>query len=241
MQEPTLAQFGLSEVDYQRYERFEDRVAPRIWAWLLALGAVGGAGYGLILGGVSLVTPIAIFMFAAMGFAYVFLPTLILCASWRPLAGLVIPSVRRYGHFVQARDAYKVWELRTHLEYWRSMPGRVFERELGAAFAGQGFAVELTPASGDQGVDIILRRGGRKTIVQCKATAKPVGPAVARELYGTLQASGANDAILAATGGVTSGVREFIRGKPITVMTLAEILRLHRNRPLDSGTSTPGA
>jgi len=241
MQEPTLAQFGLSGADYQRYERFEHRVAPRMLAWLLSLGAVGGAVYGLMLGGVSLVTPIAIVMFAAMGFAYVLLPTLILYASWGPLVGLVDPSVRRYRHFVQARDAYKVWELRTHLEYWRSMPGRVFERELGAAFSRQGFSVELTPASGDQGIDIILRRGGRKTIVQCKATTKPVGPAVARELYGTLQASGADDAILAATGGVTTGVREFIRGKPITVMTLTDIIRLHQGRSLDSGAAIPGA
>jgi len=216
-------------------------VAPRILAWLLGLGAVGGAVYGLIVGGLSLVTPVAILTLAGLGFAYTFLPALILYASWRPLAGLFVPSIRRYGRFVQARDAYKAWELRTCMEYWRSMSGRVFERELGAAFSRQGFAVELTPASGDQGIDIILRRGGRKTIVQCKATAKPVGPAVARELYGALQACGADDAILAATAGVTTGVREFIRGKPITVMTLTEIIHLHRGRPLNSGAPDVGA
>jgi hypothetical protein len=241
MEEPTLAQFDLTEADYQRYERFEDRVAPRVLTWLLALGAVCGAVYGLILGGMSVVAPIAILLFAAMGFAYVFLPMLILYALWRPLAGLIIPKMRRYAQFLQARDKYKAWELRTHVDFWRSMPGRAFERELGAAFSRQEFAVEVTPVSGDQGIDIILRRGGRKTIVQCKATAKPVGPAIVRELYGTLHACGADDAILAATGGVTAGVREFIRGKPIRVMTLTDIIRLHRDRSLDSGALAPGA
>ena len=232
MKEPTLTQFGLSEADYHRYDRFEHQVAPRVVAWLHGLSAVGGGVYGLMVGGMTLVTPIAILMFATMGFACAFFPTLILYAYWKPLAGVFDPGVRRYGQFIQAQDAYKAWELRTRLDYWRSMSGRMFERELGAVFSRLGFSVELTAASGDQGIDIVLRRAGRKTIVQCKATAKPVGPAVARELYGTFQACGADDAILAATAGVTTGVREFIRGKPIAVVTLSEIIDLHRGRSL---------
>lgn len=63
--------------------------------------------------------------------------------------------------------------------------------------------------------------------MQCKATSKPVGPAVARELYETLVASGADEAILAATSGVTQGTRAFLKGKPITVMALAQIVAWH--------------
>ena len=63
-------------------------------------------------------------------------------------------------------------------------------------------------------------------MVQCKQTKHPVGPAVARELYGALIASKADDGILAVVGGVTRGVHHFFVGKPLRVMDLDEILRL---------------
>jgi restriction system protein len=86
----------------------------------------------------------------------------------------------------------------------------------------------LTPGSGDHGIDIILTRGQRRTIVQCKRTTSRVGPAVARELYGALIAEQADDGILAAIAGVTPGVREFFQGKPLRVMDLADIVKLHK-------------
>lgn len=123
-------------------------------------------------------------------------------------------------------------ELRTRSEFWWSLAGHRFERELAILFQRQGYNVELTPGSNDGGIDIILKRSGRTTAVQCKRTQQPVGPAVAREFYGALIASGADDGILAATGGVTSGVSAFIAGKPIRVMDLSDILRLQRqSRP----------
>ena len=78
-------------------------------------------------------------------------------------------------------------------------------------------------------IDIILRRAGRTTIVQCKRNGNPVGPAVARELHGTLIASQADDGILAAVGGVTSGVHAFFNGKPLRVMDLSQILNLQKD------------
>jgi restriction system protein len=88
--------------------------------------------------------------------------------------------------------------------------------------------VQRTPGSGDAGIDIILQRSGKTTVVQCKQTKNPVGPAVARELYGALIASKADDGILAVTGGVTSGVHQFFVGKPLRVMGLLEIIGLQR-------------
>lgn len=227
MQKPTLEQFGISRPEFEWLQRFEDQTAPRIASAFLILGLFAGAVYALSIGGFSMVTPIAIFMFAGLGFTYAFFAAMAFYLAWRPIAGIFVPAVRRYGQYICARDAYVVWERRTRVEFWRSLSGRSFERELAAAFERQGFAVELTPPSGDKGIDIVLRRNGRTTIVQCKATAKPVGPAVARELYGTLLASGADDAILAATAGVTRAAREFLEDKPIRVVGMAEILALH--------------
>jgi HJR/Mrr/RecB family endonuclease len=138
-----------------------------------------------------------------------------------------VPALAGYRAFRKARADYRAWKTRTLLAFWRGLSGRAFEHELALLFDRKGYSVELTPATGDKGIDIVVERDGRKTIVQCKATSKPVGPAVARELYGTLVASGADDAILATIGGVTSGTREFLRGKAIKILTITEIVAWH--------------
>ena len=114
-------------------------------------------------------------------------------------------------------------------DHWMSLSGSEFERELGILYAHLGYRVESTPSSGDQGIDLILRKDDETTIVQCKSHKSPVGPAVARELLGSLVAFGADDAVLACTGGFTRGVYEFVRGKPmIKLISASELVQLSR-------------
>ena len=111
-------------------------------------------------------------------------------------------------------------------KYWQSLDGLEFERELGIVFRNLGYRVKLTPTSGDQGVDLVLKKDGETTVVQCKAHKHGVGPAVARELYGSLVAHGAQYAILACSGGFTKGVYEFAQGKPLQLLSAPDIARM---------------
>ena len=111
-------------------------------------------------------------------------------------------------------------------EHWISLSGPEFEQELGMLFRQDGYLVEQTPSSGDQGVDLILRKDGQVTVVQCKSHRNPVGPAVARELYGSLLHFGADSAILACTGGFTQGVKDFVRGKPIVLISALDLVSM---------------
>ncbi len=111
-------------------------------------------------------------------------------------------------------------------QYWEAMDGVEFERELGGLFRAIGYGVERTPISGDQGVDLVLRKNGETTVVQCKAHKNGVGPAVARELFGSMVAFGAQRAILACTGGFTKGVYEFVKGKHIHLLDASAIARM---------------
>lgn len=113
-------------------------------------------------------------------------------------------------------------------EFWRALSGPEFERALAGLFVQLGYRADLTPASGDSGIDIYLAKDGRRIIVQCKAHAAPVGPAVVRELYGTLTHHGADEAILASVGGFTQGVFDFVRGKPIQLLDLEGIVEMVR-------------
>ena len=118
-------------------------------------------------------------------------------------------------------------------QYWISMDGIGFERELGNLFRTMGYGVERTPTSGDQGVDLVLRKNGVTTVVQCKAHQNGVGPAVARELFGSMVAFRAKAAILACTGGFTRGVYEFVEGKPIRLLHASAIARMAQGEAVD--------
>ena len=221
MQKPSLGDYRLSPNDVSDFERTQ-KLAAR---WMRSLGALAGALGGVVWEVYFGANPGLVFLSAVFTAFF----------GWGMGVALEDPAARRwdsridrYDQFKKALRAFEDWELRTRSQFWLSLSGHRFERELAALFRSQGYNVEVTPGSGDHGVDIILRRAGRTTVVQCKQNKHPVGPAVARELYGTLIASKADDGILAAVGGVTSGVHTFFSDKPLRVMELSEILTLQK-------------
>jgi low affinity Fe/Cu permease len=111
-------------------------------------------------------------------------------------------------------------------DYWMGLGGIEFEIELGRLYQQLGYDVETTPGTGDKGVDLILRKNGLTTVVQCKRHTAPVGPAIARDMYGAMVSFGADDAILACTSGFTPGVLEFVKGKRISLVSAKEIVAL---------------
>src|SRR5690606_18862722 len=81
-----------------------------------------------------------------------------------------------------------------------------FERLVGEAFRLQGFEVQETGrASADGGIDLSLRRGGERYLVQCKHwRATKVGVQTVRELYGVMAASGAAGGYVVTSGAFTA-------------------------------------
>lgn len=73
------------------------------------------------------------------------------------------------------------------------MAWKEFEKLVGEAFRLQGYQVtELGGDGPDGGIDLVLRKGHEKFLVQCKQwKAFTVGVAVVRELYGVMAAKGA--------------------------------------------------
>lgn len=141
---------------------------------------------------------------------------------------------RRRKEAKRAKKAALLAQQRKQEEYWESLSGIAFERELGKLYRAQGYSVKSTPTSGDQGVDLILTKNGKTTVVQCKAHKSPIGPSVARELFGSMHHFKADNAILACTGGFTDGVIKFARGKPISLISAWDIARMAE----ESGSAT---
>ena len=148
---------------------------------------------------------------------------------------IIWPRYARLSRFRNAEQIYRkqLWESESRLarrreQFWRSLDGISFERELGRLFARMGYAVSATPRTGDGGVDLVLERGGKRTVVQCKAHVSKVGISTARELIASMIDFRAHSGIIAAKSGVTKPVLEYIRGKNIEIYDLREIINLQR-------------
>ncbi|HVC08420.1 MAG TPA: restriction endonuclease [Elusimicrobiota bacterium] len=95
-----------------------------------------------------------------------------------------------------------------------------FEWLVGEAFKRQGYATEESISGGaDGGVDLVLRKEGKKTLVQCKHwKVWSVGASVVRELYGVMAAEKADAGIVVTSGKFTRDAHAFARGKPIRMI-----------------------
>lgn len=133
----------------------------------------------------------------------------------------------------ERREQYEALQKRRkQADYWKSLSGTEFEKELSKVYKKLGYAVSLTPTTGDKGVDIKLEKDGKRSIVQCKAHKNPVGVAAARELYGTLLHLNYDEAILASVSGFTSGATAFAKDKPLILISTEHILEMQEQMSL---------
>lgn len=126
----------------------------------------------------------------------------------------------------------------TSLESLRSTPWKDFEFMVGEAFRREGYQVEETLGGGpDGGVDLVLRRNGTRSLVQCKQwRQQSVGVQVVREQFGILAAEGAAESIIVTSGTFTDDARDFASGKPIRLVDGPALLRLVKS--VQKSTST---
>ncbi|MCE4051859.1 restriction endonuclease [Bacillus sp. Au-Bac7] len=78
----------------------------------------------------------------------------------------------------------EVYNFNTPTSFYRIdiMTGTEFEQFLKEVFQEKGYDVESTKASGDQGVDLILRKSGRKIAVQAKRYKNKISNSAVQEI-----------------------------------------------------------
>jgi restriction system protein len=105
-----------------------------------------------------------------------------------------------------------------------------FESLITNLFTCMGLETRLTQPSRDGGVDCVafdLRPVlGGKVVIQAKRYANTVGVSAVRDLYGTVLNEGANKGVLVTTSGFGPAAFEFASGKPIELLSGANLLAL---------------
>ncbi|MFE9457621.1 restriction endonuclease [Streptomyces californicus] len=109
-----------------------------------------------------------------------------------------------------------------------------FEELVAELFRAMGMQAVTTQRSNDGGVDVDALdptpiRGG-KIVVQVKRYRHTVPPTAVRDLYGTVQDAGANKGVLVTTSRFGPGSHTFAHGKPLELVSGAELVDLlHRH------------
>lgn len=133
--------------------------------------------------------------------------------------------------YLKEKEAYDKWRAHLVVAYWRSLSGVQFENELSKLFSSLGYAVEMTPRTGDGGVDLLLRKSATLTVVQCKAHNKPVSIGVVREFSQCIRDFNAQEGIIACFDGLTRPARSYAADKRIRILDLKDIIRLWAEAP----------
>ena len=124
----------------------------------------------------------------------------------------------------------------TRLEQVQRLDPIDFERLVGYLYQKEGYKVYLTSASGDEGIDLLLRKGSQKTVVQCKRYAGTVGQATVRDLYGAMGHTHADAGALITSGTISAPAAAWAQGKPISLRDGPSLMRWlervnHRTSP----------
>lgn len=127
---------------------------------------------------------------------------------------------------------------RTALE---SMSWREFEGLTAEVFRRKGFQIVERGGDGpDGGVDLELRAGGDKYLVQCKQwKALKVGVAIVRELYGVMSAEGAVGGFVVASGEFTEEAKRFAEGRSIELVPSSTMLQMVRETSRKGAIAAP--
>jgi restriction system protein len=94
-----------------------------------------------------------------------------------------------------------------------------FEHLCAGYFSRHGYNVELKGLGGaDGGMDLVIRRHGKRYLVQCKHWKGRVGVSVVREMFGVMHAEQFSDVFVVGLSGFTKEAWNWSKGKPIRLM-----------------------
>lgn len=108
---------------------------------------------------------------------------------------------------------------------------REFETLVGESYRRQGYEVAETKGGADGGVDLVLRRGNERVLVQCKHwQAQTVGVKVVRELKGVVAHAGGTGGAVVTSGRFTTEAVTFAREADIDLVDGVKLKQLAKER-----------
>jgi len=161
--------------------------------------------------------------------------TVFVWSNYGALGGLltlaaIILGLIFIGTWDERADARRVqWQLEqvaqrgAVVEATRNMSGAEFEQLMAHLFRSRGYKAQMTKASGDQGMDLLLNKDGRRMAVQLKRYSKPVGNRAVQEALSAMAFYKTQEAWVVATSSFTRGAAELANGTGVRLIDGLEL------------------
>jgi restriction system protein len=119
-------------------------------------------------------------------------------------------------------------------QYSEAMSPEDYEHFCAALLREARWRARVTRASGDQGVDIVAEKRGRRIVVQCKKYSKPVGNRAVQEIVAAIAHEDAERGIVVATKGYTPSAARLAASNEVLLLHHSELTKIDRllRRPL---------
>ncbi|QHZ49924.1 restriction endonuclease [Paenibacillus larvae] len=104
------------------------------------------------------------------------------------------------------------------------MDGRQFEYYLGYLFKSQGYAVKVTRAAGDYGADLVLKKEGKKIVVQAKRYSKNIGLEAVQQVYSSKNYYGASEAWVLSNRDYTEAASKLAKSNGVRLIGRNELI-----------------
>ena len=147
-----------------------------------------------------------------------------------PFAALLVLVIWGLAELKKLVDRRRL-DSQTGLDSVGELSWAEFEELVAEAYRREGYAGERTGnAARDGGVDVVLRRNGQTTLVQCKHWKTwTVGVKIVRELRGVMASEKADYGVVVSYGTFTSEATAFAQENRITLIGGKELVELIRS------------
>ena len=96
-----------------------------------------------------------------------------------------------------------------------------YEIHCANAFSHAGWLTSMTPKTGDQGADVVIKHGDLTGVIQCKLYSQPVGNAAVQEVIAAREYHKASFAIVVSNAAYTTSARQ--------LAAMANVVLLHHD------------
>ncbi|ARN82821.1 restriction endonuclease [Methylocystis bryophila] len=151
--------------------------------------------------------------------------TLLAGGYWPSRLGLAFMALAYLGVL---HLAMLVFDEVTSPQFHADMSPEEFERYCASLLRERKWDARVTPASGDQGVDIVADKRGLRIVVQCKKYSKPVGNRAVQEIVAGIAHRDAQRGVVVATAGYTASAIKLAASNEVLLLHHSELHRIDR-------------
>ncbi|HEY8162160.1 MAG: restriction endonuclease [Methylocystis sp.] len=159
------------------------------------------------------------------------------CVLWivffTVLAGFFWPAGLGVGFMSLAYVGLLHLAVLTHDEitgpkFRENMSPEEFEHYCADVLRERRWNARVTKVSGDQGVDIVADKRGRRIVLQCKKYSKPVGNRAVQEIVAGIAHQNAQRGVVVTTSGYTPSALKLAASNQVLLLHYTELHRIDR-------------